>query len=63
MNTLVTRRFAGRTMAWDENYEKAVQALTPATINAAVKKYIDPAKMVLVKSGDFVKNPPAKAVP
>jgi zinc protease len=63
VGTLVNRRFAGRTMAYDENYEKQVQALTPAVINSAVKKYIDPSKTVVVKAGDFVKNPPTKVTP
>jgi zinc protease len=63
VNTLVTRRFAGRTMAWDENYEAAVQGLTPGAINATVKKHIDPSKIVMVKAGDFVKNPPTKVTP
>ena len=63
VSTLVSRRFAGRTMAYDETYEKQVQALTPAAINSTVKKYIDPAKTVAVRAGDFAKNPPVKATP
>jgi zinc protease len=60
---LVSRRFAGRTMAYDEDFEKRVQSLTLDQVNAAVKKYIDPAKMVLVRAGDFAKHPPVKATP
>ena len=30
-------------------------ALTPEQINAAMRKYIDPAKISIVKSGDFNK--------
>jgi zinc protease len=63
VGTLVARRFAGRTMAYDENLEKAIMALTPAQVNAAAKKYIDPTKTVIVRAGDFVKNPPAKVTP
>jgi len=32
-------------------------------VNATVKKHIDPSKMVMVKSGDFVKNPPTEVTP
>jgi zinc protease len=44
-----------RTMAWDAKLEEQIKALTPAQINAAMKKYIDPAKFVVVKAGDFEK--------
>ncbi|MGH7679364.1 MAG: M16 family metallopeptidase [Gemmatimonadaceae bacterium] len=60
---LISRRFAGRTMLWDEEYEKAVMALTPAQINAAMRKYIDPKRLIIVRAGDFAKNPPVKATP
>ena len=64
VGTLVNRRFAGRTLVtFDEAYEKAVQALTPALINSAVKKHLDPAKTIMVRAGDFAKNPPVKATP
>ena len=63
IGTLVNRRFAGRTMQWDENYEKAIMALTPAQVNAAIKKYIDPKNIVIVRAGDFAKNPPPKVTP
>jgi zinc protease len=63
INVLVSRRFAGRTMAYDAELERRIAALTPAQINGAVKKYLDPSKMVLVRAGDFSKNPPNKPVP
>jgi zinc protease len=63
VGTLVTRRFAGRTLAWDEEFERRVLALTPADVNAAVKKYLDPKKTVIVRAGDFAKNPPVKITP
>ena len=50
---LITRRFAGRTMAYDAKLEKDIMALTPAQVNAAVKKYLDPKKTVIVQAGDF----------
>jgi zinc protease len=63
IGTLVNRRFAGRTMAWDEAYEKAVMGLTADQVNAAMKKYIDPKNIVIVRAGDFAKNPAPKPTP
>ncbi len=45
-----------RTLAWDEDFEKKIQALTPAQIKAAFNKYIDYNKMVIVKAGEFSKS-------
>lgn len=64
VGTLVARRFVGRTMtSYDEEFEKRVQALTLEQVNAAAKRHLDPAKMVMVRGGDFAKNPPPKATP
>jgi len=63
VGTLVARRFAGRTMAYDADFESKVQALTLDQVNAAVKKYLDPAKLVMVRAGDFAKHPPVKTTP
>lgn len=63
MMTLVNRRFTGRTLGYDEKFEQQVQALTPAQVNAAVQKYLDPAHMVMIKAGDFAKHPPVTAQP
>ncbi|MFT3706252.1 MAG: pitrilysin family protein [Archangium sp.] len=43
----------GRTMNWDAEFEKKIEALTPEQLSAAVKKYADPSKWVVVKAGDF----------
>ena len=48
--------FLGRTLTWDEELERKVAALTPEQINAAMRKYIDPSKLIIMKSGDFAKN-------
>jgi len=45
--------FIGRTMAWDADLDRKLQALTPADIVAAMRRKIDPAKMTFVKAGDF----------
>ncbi|HYC51946.1 MAG TPA: pitrilysin family protein [Gemmatimonadaceae bacterium] len=60
---LTSRRFVGRTLAWDEELERRIMNLTPSEVNAAVKKYIDPSKTVIVRAGDFSKNPPVKLTP
>ena len=41
----------GYDVSWLDQYPEAVQALTLEQVNAAVKKYLDPSKMVLIKSG------------
>jgi zinc protease len=50
-------------MAWDEEYEKKIASLTADQVNAALRKYLDPKKIVIVRAGDFAKNPPVKATP
>jgi zinc protease len=53
MNQLAQHEQLGRTMKWDEQLEQRIQALTPEQINAAFRKYIDPAGVSIVKAGDF----------
>ena len=48
--------FIKRTFAWDIDLESKIASLTPAQVNAALKKYIDPAKVSLVTAGDFKPN-------
>jgi len=52
--------FAGRqrfdrTLKFDESLEAKVAALTPEQIGAAFRKHIDPATLIYVKAGDFMK--------
>jgi zinc protease len=42
-------------MAWQADLEHKVQALTGEQIQAALKKHFDPAKISIVKAGDFAK--------
>lgn len=56
-NRLNNYLFVGRTLQWDADFEAKIKALTPEQINAAMRKYIDPAKITIIKSGDFAKNP------
>ncbi len=52
---LATELYLGRTFAWDAELDRKVQALTPEQVVAAMRRHIDPAKMTLVKAGDFDK--------
>ena len=45
-----------RTLAFDADFEKKVEALTAAQVNGAMKKFIDPKKISIVKAGDFDKK-------
>jgi zinc protease len=45
----------GRTLLYDEQQEGRIQALTLDQINAAFRKYLDPAGVTIVKAGDFKK--------
>ncbi len=45
---------AGRTfLTWDKLFEQRMHALTPEQVRAALRKYVDPAKLTVVKAGDF----------
>jgi len=44
-----------RTLKFDEAFETAIAALTPEQVNAAVRRHLDPAALVIVKAGDFKK--------
>jgi zinc protease len=46
-------RHLGRTMAYQGDLEKRIQALTPDQVDAALRRRIDPAKLVIVTAGDF----------
>jgi zinc protease len=45
-----------RTFAWDEDFEKKVEALKASDIQAALKKHLDWKKATVVKAGDFKKK-------
>jgi len=48
--------FINRTLAFDDNFDKQIQALTPEQINTAMRKYITPDKITIIKAGDFAKS-------
>jgi zinc protease len=45
--------YLNRTFAWDTELEKKVSDLTPDEIVAALRKHLDPAKLSMIKAGDF----------
>lgn len=49
-------RFLNRTMAFDADFEQKVNALTSDQIVAALRKYLDPNKITIIKAGDFEKK-------
>lgn len=46
---------ADRSFAFDADFDKKLDALTPEQVNAAMKKYVDYNKLIIVKAGDFEK--------
>jgi zinc protease len=50
---LVSYLVLGRTFLWDEDVERRVAALTPQAVVEALRRHIDPAKLSIVKAGDF----------
>jgi len=52
---LASYLFVGRTFAWDEQLERRIAALTPGEVQAALRRYLDPDKLSVIKAGDFPK--------
>ena len=48
--------FINRTLAFDAALDKQLQALTPEQVNAAMRKYITPDRITIIKAGDFTKK-------
>ncbi|MEL6659321.1 MAG: pitrilysin family protein [Bacteroidota bacterium] len=53
---LNTNLYLDRDMQWSEEMEAKVMALSVEEINAVMRKYLDPEKMVIIKAGDFAKG-------
>ncbi len=51
----------GKTFAWSRQFEDKIAALTPEQVSAALRKYVDPAKITIIKAGDFAKVAKAAA--
>jgi zinc protease len=46
----------GRTFEFQGKLEKQIEALTPEAVNAAFRKHIDPANLIIIRAGDFTKK-------
>jgi zinc protease len=55
--SLAGLRHLGRTFAWTAGLEKKIAALTPAQVGEALRRHIDPKKLVVVAAGDFQAKP------
>jgi zinc protease len=52
-SVLSSEMYAGRTLAFLADFEKKVAALKVAEVNKALKKNIDPKRLVIIRAGDF----------
>ena len=51
--TMASRLFQDRTLAWDEEFERKIDALSGDQIVSVLRRHLDLAKMIIVKAGDF----------
>ncbi len=54
-NVLASTIFANRTMTYYDKFEKELNQLDIESVNAALRKYIEPDRFVIVTAGDFAK--------
>jgi zinc protease len=54
--SLGSLRHLDRTMLWEADLEQKISALTPGQVGEAMKRHIDPKKLVIVNAGDFGGN-------
>jgi zinc protease len=47
--------YLGKTFVWSKQFEDKILALKSEDVLAAMKKHIDPAKITIIKAGDFAK--------
>jgi zinc protease len=57
---LVKDLFIGRTMEFDQAVDDKLKTLDVAAVGSALKRHVDPAKLVTIKAGDFKKVAPPK---
>jgi zinc protease len=48
--------YTGRTMEYQADLERKIEALTCEQVSAAAKKYLNPKDLVIVTAGDFTKT-------
>jgi zinc protease len=54
-NSLVQHARVNRTLDFDAELDREIEAVTLDQVNAVFRKYVDPAKLVTVRAGDFAK--------
>jgi zinc protease len=59
-NALLAAKHRGLDASWLDEYPRRVNALSLDQVNGAIKKHLDPEKMVLIKAGSAPDLPPAK---
>ena len=50
---MISNLYLDRTFEFTAEREKKIAELTPADIQAAFKKYVDPQKLLIIRAGDF----------
>lgn len=53
--SLMSHLYIDRDLHWDEKFEEAIKSLSSEQIKSAMRRYIDPSKMIVVQAGDFSK--------
>jgi zinc protease len=53
LRLIATREDVERTLAWDEQMDAKLDALTADQVNAAFRRHVDAATLSIVKAGDF----------
>jgi zinc protease len=53
LNLISSREQYARTLAWDEQLDAKLEALTLDQVNTAFRKHVNPAQLAIVKGGDF----------
>ena len=53
LRLIATREENERTLAWDEQMDTKLEALTADQVNAAFRRHVDAAALSIVKAGDF----------
>jgi zinc protease len=53
LNLIATRQEFGRTLAWDDQLDAKLEALTPDQVNAAFRRHVSLDQLSIVKAGDF----------
>jgi zinc protease len=54
--SLAENLYLGRTMQFQADLEQKIKTLTPETVDAALRKHLDPKRLSIVTAGDFDKK-------